>query len=124
MSREFSSGILGGIVGSLATLGLMKIHKVVITSSKQIIQPQSLNAGATATLLPQTTYKFAIILFHGDGDPQVELTVKVNTKTFTLLGNEQAIEVVANETVEITATNTDTANPHNTPTVEIAYLTW
>ena len=118
-------GLIGGVIGgALATLGLMKISKVVITSSKQIIPPQSLNAGATATLLPQTTYKFAIILFHGDGESQIQLTVKVNTKTFTLSGSDQAIEIVANETIEITATNTDTASPRSTPTIEIASISW
>jgi len=93
-------------------------------SEKQIIQKQVLDPGATATPLPSTSYKFAIILFHGDGDPQVELTVKVNDKTYTLSGDEQAIEVIANETVEVTAVNTDTENPHETPTVEVGYLTW
>jgi hypothetical protein len=127
-NRDFTGGLIGGVIGgALATLGLMKINKptqITITSNKQVIQPQSLNAGATATLLPQTTYKFAIILFHGDGGSQIKVTVKVNTKTYTLYGNEQAIEIVANETVEITAINTDTVNTHNTPTIEIIYLIW
>jgi len=94
------------------------------SSGKQFIQQQTLDAGATATLLPSTTYKFAIILFHGDGDPQVQLTVKVNTKTFTLAGSDQAIELIAGETIEITATNTDTTNPRSTMTIELAYLSW
>ena len=93
-------------------------------STKQLIQQQQLNPSESRTLLSSTTYKFAIILFHGDGESQIELTVKVNTKTYTLYGNEQAIEIVANETVEITATNTDTVNTYNTPTIEIIYLIW
>ena len=127
-NKGFASGLVGGVIGgAMATLGLMKISKpaqVTITSSKQIIQPQSLNAGATATLLPQTTYKFAIILFHGDGDPQIQLSITVGSNTYTLSGDEQAIELVAGEQVAITATNTDTANPHNTPTIEVVYLVW
>jgi hypothetical protein len=127
-NRNFASGLVGGVIGgSLATLGLMKISKptqITITSNKQVIQPQSLNAGATATLLPQTTYKFAIILFYGDGDPQIQLSIVVGSNTYTLNGDEQAIEVLADESITITASNTDTANPHNTPTIEIAYLTW
>jgi len=118
-------GFVGGLIGgALASFGIMKIAKAFITSSKQIISPQSISASGSATLLPPTTYKFAIVLFHGDGEPQIQLTVKVNTKTFMLSGSDQAIEVVANETVEITATNTDTASTRNTPTIEIAYLTW
>jgi hypothetical protein len=126
-NRNFTGGLVGGVVGALATLGLMKISKptqITITSNKQVIQPQSLNAGATATLLPQTTYKFAIILFHGDGDPQVQLTVVVGGNTYIFNGDEQALEVLTNESITITANNTDTANTHNTPTIEIAYLTW
>jgi len=94
------------------------------SSGKQIIQKQVLDPGATATLLPSTSYKFAIILFHGDGDPQVELTVKVDDKVYTLSGDEQAIEVAANETAEITAVNTDTTSPRNTPTIEMASISW
>jgi len=127
-NKEFTGGLVGGVIGgALATLGLMKITKptqVTITSSKQIIQQQSLNAGATATLLPQTTYKFAVMLFHGDGDPQVQLTVTVNGKSITLYGDEQAIELLAGESITITANNTDTTNPHNTPTIEIASISW
>jgi len=124
-SNKELGGLVGGVIGgALATLGLMKISKVVITSSKQIIPPQSLNVGATATLLPQTTYKFAIILFHGDGERQVQLTIQVGSNSYTLYGDEQAIELLANESITITANNTDTTNPHNTPTIEIAYLTW
>jgi len=127
-NKEFTGGLVGGVIGgALATLGLMKISKptqITITSNKQIIQPQSLNPGATATLLPQTTYKFAIILFHGDGDPQIQLSVMVGSKTYTLSGDEQAIELIANESITITANNTDTANPHSTPTVEIVSVSW
>jgi hypothetical protein len=126
-NRE-SGGFVGGLIGgAVATLGLMKIAKPVmpvITSGKTKISSQSVSAGGSATLLPSTTYKFAIILFHGDGEPQIQLTVRVGTATYTLSGDDQAIEIIANEAVEITATNTDTANPHNTMTIEIAYLTW
>jgi hypothetical protein len=119
----FVDGLVGGAVGgALVSFGLMKIAKTTITSGKVVIQKQQVNAGATLTLLPQTTYKFAIMLFHGNGDPQVTLTVRVGTTTYTINGDEQAIEIIANETVEITATNTDTENPRNTMTIELAYL--
>jgi hypothetical protein len=121
----FVDGLVGGAVGgALVSFGLMKIAKTTITSGKTRIQQQSINAGATVTLLPSTTYKFAIILFHGNGDPQVTLTVRVGTATYTVNGDEQAIEIIANEAVEITATNTDTVNPYSTPTIEIVYINW
>jgi len=94
------------------------------SSGKQIIQKRALDPGTESTLLPATSYKFAIMLFHGDGDPQVQLTIRVNNKSYTLYGDEQAIEILANESITITATNTDTENPHETPTVEVGYLTW
>jgi hypothetical protein len=103
---------------------MLKVRKVVITSNKLIIQKQAVDAGGSATLLPATQYKFAVILFHGDGDPQIQLSVMVGSNTYTLSGDEQAIELIAGEQVTITANNTDTANPHSTPTVEIVSISW
>ena len=127
-NKEFTGGLIGGVIGgALSTLGLMKIGKpaqITITSSKQMIQPQTINAGATATLLSPVTYKFAIILFHGDGDPQVQLTLTVGSNNYTIAGDEQGIELIAGEQVTITANNTDTANPHSTPTIEIVSISW
>jgi hypothetical protein len=121
-------GMLAGAVGgALTAIGLMKIKPppAPITSSKQVILKQSIAAGATGvTILPSTTYKFAIILFHGDGDAQIKLTVTVNGTPVTLYGNEQAIELLANQTISITADNTDTTTARNTPTIEILSLSW
>jgi hypothetical protein len=121
-------GMLAGAVGgALATIGLLKIKPppAPITSNKQIIRPQSLAAGATGmTILPSTTYKFAIILFHGDGDAQIKLTVTVNGTSVTLYGNEQAIELLANQTISVVADNTDTTAARSTPTIEILSLSW
>ena len=118
--------ILGGALagGLISAIGLMRIKSITISSSKTIIAQRTLDANSTATLLPLTTYKFAIMLFHGDGDPQIQLSISVGSNSYTLNGNEQAIELIAGEQVSITATNTDTANPHNTPTIEIAHITW
>ncbi len=119
--------LAGAVGGALASIGLFKIKPppAPITSNKQIISPQSLAAGATGvTLLPSTTYKFAIILFHGDGDAQIKLTVTVNGTPVTLYGNEQAIELLANQTISVVADNTDTVAARNTPTIEILSLSW
>jgi hypothetical protein len=93
-------------------------------ASKLLLVRQQLNAGESATLLPDTTYKFAIMLIHGDGDLEVQLVVTVGGNTYTLSGDEQAIEVLANESTAITAKNTDTQSPHYAPTIEIAHLAW
>jgi hypothetical protein len=123
--KEIVGGFMGGVVGgALATFGLMKIGKAAITSNKTTISQLLIGAGATVTLLPQTTYKFAVILFHGDGDHQVQLSIKVDNTTYTLYGDEQAIELLANQSITITATNTDTTSSHISPTIEIVYLTW
>jgi hypothetical protein len=103
---------------------LMLIKALKITPSKQVINKQSINAGASVTLLPATQYKFAIVLFHGDGDPEVKLSINVDTAVTELMGNEQAIEVLANETIEITATNTSTTEQKSTMTIEILSLAW
>jgi len=107
--------------------GLMRIRAPpppAITASKEVIASQSIGAGASVTLKPTTSYKYATVLFHGDGDPQVRLDVTVGDTTISVYGNEQAIEVLANESISITAVNTDTANPRNTPTIEIISLSW
>jgi hypothetical protein len=106
---------------------LMSVLQQIIPQpqiTKQLIQQQQLNPSESVALLSPTAFKFAIMLFHGDGDPQVQLTVTVGSNSYTLNGDEQAIELIANEQVTITANNTDTANPHNTPTIEIVSISW
>jgi len=125
MAREVVAGIVGGLVGA----GLMRIRAPpppppAITASKEVIQPQSIGAGSSVTLKPITTYKFAILLFHGDGEAQVRLDIAKGATTISIYANEQAIEILANESISITAVNTDTASPRNTPTIEIVSLLW
>jgi len=125
MAREVVAGIVGGLVGA----GLMRIRTPpppppAIVASKEVIQPRSIEAGGSVTLKPPTSYKFAIILFHGDGDSQVRLDIAKGATTVSIFGNEQAIEVLANESISITAVNTDTATARNTPTIEIVSLSW
>ena len=125
-SKDNMSGVLGGALagGLITALGLMKVKKITIQSGRTTLISSQLNPGESKTLLSPVTYKFAIILFHGDGDPQIQLSITVGSNTYTLNGDEQAIELIAGEQVTITANNTDTANQHNTPTIEILYLTW
>jgi len=125
MAREVIVGVIGGAVGA----GLMKLVKppppppLVITPAKTVIAKQTIPAGGTVTLLPSTSFKFAIILFHGDGDSQVRLDVTVDNTTVSIYGNDQAIELLANQTIVVTAVNTDTT-ARSSPTIEIAYLSW
>jgi hypothetical protein len=119
---EVISGVIGGIIGSAVTTNMMKIPKPA--SKKEVISRQTLDPGASVTIKPPTRYYFAIILFHGDGDPEVKHTVVVNGKTAELMGDEQAIEVLANETIEIVAVNTSTTDVKNSMTVEILSLEW
>jgi hypothetical protein len=95
-----------------------------IASSKEVIPQQTLTSGGTATLKSTTTYKFAVILFHGNGDSQVRIDVIKGASTISLRANEQAIEILANESISIVAVNEDASNPRSAPTVEIASLTW
>jgi len=125
MAREVVAGIVGGLVGA----GLMRIRAPpppppAITASKEVIASQSIGAGSSVTLKPTTTYKFTIILFHGNGDAQIRLDITRNGVTESLYGNEQAIEVLANESITIVAVNTDTTTARSTPTIEIVSLSW
>jgi hypothetical protein len=125
MAKEVIAGVAGGLIGA----GLMKITTPpppppAIVASKEVIQPQSIGAGSSVTLKPTTTYKFAIILFHGNGDSQVRIDVTKGAVTESIRGNEQAIEILANESISITAVNEDTTTARNKPTVEILSLGW
>jgi hypothetical protein len=120
MAKEVLAGVAGGLVGA----GLMKIATPRLESNRELINRRSISPGGSVTLRPSTTYKLAIILIHGDGDPQVEVQVARGPDTYRVWGNEQAIEVVANETVTIAAVNTDTVSSRNSPTIEILSLNW
>jgi hypothetical protein len=97
---------------------LAGIIKSLITSTRMVIDKQTLNPGASTTLFDKTVF-YAVALIHGDGDSQTQLTITVGTDTTTLAGNEMAIVVAANEELKIDASNTDTANQHSTPTIEV-----
>jgi hypothetical protein len=124
--RELAKEVLAGVAGGLVGAGLMRITAPppAITASKELITSRSVGAGASLTLKPSTTFKFAILLFHGNGDPQIRLDITKGATTESIFGNEQAIEVLANESIAITAVNTDTANSRNTPLIEIVSLSW
>jgi hypothetical protein len=121
MVREIAAGVLGGLIG--AGLARATTPTITITSNKETLSKQSIGAGASVTLKPSTNYKFAILLFHGDGDSRVRLDITKGATTVSVYGDEQAIELLANESVSIVAVNTDTAS-RNTPTIEIISLSW
>jgi hypothetical protein len=123
MSKEVLAGVAGGLIGAgLARLTTPQPKE--ITASKRVIERQSLAPGAEASLVQRTRFKFAVILIHGDGDPQIRLEVTRNETSTTIQGNEQAIEVLANETIVISAANADPSNIRSTPTIEIISLSW
>jgi hypothetical protein len=124
MAKEIVAGIAGGLVGA----GLMKITTPPppppnITASREIIARNLVGAGLTITLKPSAMYKFAIMLFHGDGEADVEVRIQGET-TRTIRGNEQGIELIANESITITAYNSDPNINRYHPTIEILSLSW
>jgi hypothetical protein len=114
-------GLIGGFVGGLVTSKMIKLPK--LRAHKEVVEKKALPPETSYALLSKR-YQFAIVLFHGDGDPEVKHSVKVNNTVVELLGDEQAIEVLANESVEIVAVNTSTTEPKNTMTIEILSLEW
>jgi len=122
MVREIAAGVLGGLIG--AGLARATTPTITITSNKERISRRSVEAGESITLKPAATYKFAIILFHGDGDSQVRLDIVKGATTISVYGNEQAIEILANESLSIIAVNEDTTRLRDTPTIEILSLSW
>jgi hypothetical protein len=124
--RGLAKEVLAGAVGGLVGAGLMKITippAPEITASKELINRNLVGAGQTVTVKPSTNYKFAVILFHGNGDSAVEVRIQGDT-TRTIRGNEQGIEVLANESITITASNSDSSTSRYYPTIEILSLSW
>jgi hypothetical protein len=124
LAKEVASGVIGGLIGA----GLMKITTPPppppnIVASKEVIARNLVGAGLTITLKSSTNYKFAIILFHGDGESDVEVRIQGET-TRTIRGNEQGIELIANESITITAYNSDPNINRYHPTIEILSLAW
>jgi hypothetical protein len=111
--------------GGRAKPGLMTITAPPpnIVASKEIINTGPIGAGQTVTLKPATDYKFAVMLFHGNGNPDVEVRLQGATLR-TINGNEQGIELVAGETMTITARNNNASLTRNHPTIEILALDW
>jgi hypothetical protein len=97
---------------------LTNIVKSIISSNRMVIDNLALAPGASTPLFNNTVF-FAVVLIHGDGDPEVQLTVTVGNDTTTVAGDEVAIAVAANETLKIDATNIDRAKEHKVPTIEI-----
>jgi hypothetical protein len=123
MSKEVLAGAVGGLVGAgLARLTAPRQQRV--TSSKQVIAPAALLPSGTVTLVPTTTYKFAIMLFHGDGSSDVRLDILKGGTTITIEADKQAIEILANESIKISATTGNASLPRTTPTIEIIALSW
>jgi hypothetical protein len=120
VAREVAGGIIGGLVGA----GLMRLAIPRIEARKERIPRQSIAAGSSSVLKSATTYKFAVILFHGDGDSRVRLDITVNSTTTSIRGDEQAIELLAGESITVVAVNEDTANTRSSPTIEILSLTF
>jgi hypothetical protein len=120
-----TSKVKTGIPRGRATAGLLRITipPPNIVATKEIINSGSIGAGQTVTLKPAALYKFAIMLFHGDGHADVEVRLQGVTLR-TINGNEQAIELVAEEIIAITARNNNTTTSRNHPTIEILTLDW
>lgn len=89
---------------------------------KNVIAGKTLNAGAVETL-HESPHKFALVMFSGDGDPQVRITAQIGQNTYTFTADSFALFAVINETLKITAENTDTTI-RASPTIEIAGVRW
>lgn len=118
-----SEGLLGGLLGGVLTSGLLTLlvisgmaRPVAIHGRKEVVKRREVE-GKTDLLVGR--YGFAVVLFHGDGDGSVAVSVKVGETETSIRGDEQAIELVVGEEVRIEA-----SGEGHTPTIEVAYLTW
>jgi hypothetical protein len=120
-----TSKVKTGTPRGRATAGLLRITVPPpnIVATKEIINSGSIGAGQTVTLRPATEYKFAIMLFHGDGHGDVQVRIQ-GASLRTINGNEQGIELIGMETVTLVAQNTNTSLTRNHPTIEILTLDW
>jgi hypothetical protein len=93
-------------------------------SGKMVIDATLLDPEENKTLLDETSFRFAVMLVNGNGDPEVMLTINVGDGSHRLNGSQQAIILVANESVSINASNEDETSQKATPLIEIAYISW
>jgi hypothetical protein len=106
---------------------LMKIKPpTTITAQKTTIPQQTLSPLSMVTLLPNTYYKHAIIIYRGDGDLEVSVRTSINggAAIYDRRGNEPGAYTVAYAYVEMTATSGSLTESKRTPTIEILSLSW
>jgi len=124
--KALIQGLIGGAIAGGIVAGLLKVgatEQPNITSTREVIQPQTVSSTPTI-LKPDARYKFAIVLFHGDGDAWVRLSIRREALVYNLKGNEQAILLLGNEVFGVVVTDIEGATSGNTPTIEILSLSW
>jgi len=95
----------------------------IIKSSEFVIPRQTVPPGASVTLLEPTYYRYAFMLFYGDGGDGVIINVKIGGEQHQTDGATKAIGVAPEKIIEIEATNTSPYE-QTTPTISIAYMVW
>jgi len=109
--------------------GLMRVQEstLALTSNKEVIPPQTINASFLITIRGWTFYKHAVLAFRGDGEPQIIIRVYYGGSYASYIGvpgNVPRIVTVADTTVSLVADNTDSISSRVTPTIEILSLSW
>jgi hypothetical protein len=98
-----------------------------LTPNKEAIPQQVINPAFLIPIRTWTFYKHAVMIFRGDGDPQIIIRVYYGGSYASYIGvpgNAPRIVTVSNNTVELIADNTDSVFSRVTPTIEILSLDW
>jgi hypothetical protein len=107
------------------TAGLMKITTAPpIFSNREVLDQQSVAPGMMTTIKAPTFYKHAVIVIHGDGDPQTQIRIVMGATTIILPGDKVNVRTVANASIQIFAVNTDPNTSRTSSRVEILSLDW
>ena len=123
MGKEIASRVIEGLIGA----GLMKIRAPPpsITASKEEIVQTAVARNSTYILYNEKYHRFAIVVFWGDGDHQIELRILIGGNLYAYIyGDERSVVTIANNTLKIIAQNNDNEADRFTPYIEILSLTW
>jgi hypothetical protein len=107
-----------------AGLMIIRTRQPIIFPERSDTDPGYLAPSGYLAIEPRVTQPpdFAIIILHGDGEPQVEVKVTTGNRTRTFNGAEFRVVTATEEHIKIEFINTDKTSPRKGPTLEIAWI--
>jgi len=99
------------------------IDIVFAGATSLVVQSADVGAGQTVDVVPEMNIRYAVLTVDGAGDVQVVYRVYVNGSPYAeFTAGDIVIDSYANVRIQITATNTDTANTRRSANLKLTYV--